>query len=316
MTDRWQHAATRLRRLEPPSDLWPRISEGPSMAPLPPPRRTRVVAAVTALGVFAAVGVLLWIAFTPGRTAVDTLSGPNVVAVPPRGEVSPVFLDDGRPVFVVHHEDGTVSVVDAFSSHRAWGFEELNVWCSSTREFVELFHETRFDEYGDWAGVGPAPTGLQTFAFEPVELDADGDPATIRIGEIRPGSPEGVGPEGSDPDRPELCPGDEGTIVRHTISEAAVFDTPAAAVEAAPHGWIAIRGTLHIARDGFVRLCGEIDGDRCIDGAIVRGIDGIRLMLEISQNPRMTGYSVPHVWIAQVREGVLDDLGGDLRVEG
>jgi hypothetical protein len=37
MDDRWQDAATRLRQVRPPGDLWGRIEEGPQLPPLPPP---------------------------------------------------------------------------------------------------------------------------------------------------------------------------------------------------------------------------------------------------------------------------------------
>jgi hypothetical protein len=263
---------------------------------------------VTALGVFAIVVVLLWVAFSPLSGGEGSIAGSDVVPVPPRGDVAAVFLDDGRPVFVVHHLDGTVTVVDAFSSHRAWGIEELNVWCPSTREFVELAHETRFDEYGDYAGVGPAPGGIPTFSFEPVDIDARGDLATIRIGAMRPASPGGSG-QVSPPDRPELCPGpDEPPIVAHAIPESEVYDSPAAAVEASPDRWIAVPGTLVVASDGFVQLCGEVVGERCVDGAIVRGIDGIGLMLNVTNGPDVTAYEEPHVWLARVRDGVLDDI--------
>jgi hypothetical protein len=310
MDDRWQDAATRLRQVRPPADLWGRIEEGPQLPPLPPPRRTRVTAAVAALGIFAIVGVVLWAAITPIGDGTNPLAGPDVVTVPPRGDVSAIFLTDGRPVFVVHHEDGSVSVVDAFSSHRAWGFEELNVWCPSTREFVEVAHEARFDEYSNYASVGPAPGGVATFAFTLVELDDRGDPASIEIGAMREPSPEGSAPEVA-PTRPPFCPGvDEGAIVGHAIPEGAIVRTPAAAVEAAPDGWIPVHGTLLVASDGFVQLCAEIDGERCVDGAVVRGIDGIGLMLNVTRGPDVTAYEEPQVWLARVEGGVLDDIAG------
>jgi len=309
MDDRWQDAATRLRQVRPPADLWDRIEEGPQLPPLPPPRRTRVTAAVAALGIFAIVGVVLWAAITPIGDGTDPLAGPAVVTVPPRGDVSAIFLTDGRPVFVVHHEDGSVSVVDAFSSHRAWGIEELNVWCPSTREFVEVAHGARFDEYGDYASVGPAPGGVATFTFTPVELDDRGDPASIEIGAMREPSPVGSAPE-VPPSRPTFCSGvDAGSIVAHAIP-AAIVQTPAAAVEAAPDGWIAVRGTLLIAPDGFAQLCAEIDGERCVDGAVVRGIDGIGLMLNVTRRPDVTAYEQTQLWLARVDGGVLDDIAG------
>jgi len=269
-----------------------------------------VTAAVAALGIFAIVAVVLWAAITPIDDGANPLAGPDVVTVPPRGDVSAIFLPDGRPVFVVHHEDGSVSVVDAFSSHRAWGVEELNVWCPSTREFVEVAHEARFDEYGDYASAGPAPGGLVTFDFTPVKLDDLGDPASIEIRAMREPSPEGSAPE-VPPSRPPFCPGvGAGSIVGHSIPEGAIVQTPAAAVEAAPNGWIAVRGTLHVASDGFVQLCAEIDGEHCVDGAAVRGIDGIGLMLNVTRGPEVTAYEERQVWLARVDGGVLDDIAG------
>ena len=152
---------------------------------------------VTAFAVFALAGLLVWKVFGPvgnGRS----LAGPDVLEVPARGDVAPVFLPDGRPIFIVHHEDGTVSVVDAFSSHRAWGFEELNVWCPTTREFVEWAHEAHYDEYGHWVSAGPAPTGVQIFAFDVVGRDAAGDPASIRVGAIQH-PPPGARPRSPSP---------------------------------------------------------------------------------------------------------------------
>ena len=155
MDDRYRRELTKLHGGELPADLWDRVQEGPRMAPLGPPRRSRVTAGVVAFAVFALAAFFVWKAFP--STAASQPGGSTVVTVPPRGETSAVFLDDGRPVFVVHHVDGTVSVVDAFSSHRAWGVEELNVWCPSTREFVEVAHEAHFDEYGTLTPVsGPA----------------------------------------------------------------------------------------------------------------------------------------------------------------
>ena len=310
MDDRWQDAATRLRQVRPPADLWGRIEEGPQPPPLPPPRRTRVTAAVAALGIFAIVGVVLWATITPIDDGANPLAGSDVVPVPPRGDVSAIFLADGRPVFVVHHQDGSVSVVDAFSSHRAWGIEELNVWCSSTREFVEVAHGARFDEYGAYASVGPAPGGVATFAFSPVELDDRGDPASIEVGAMREPSPVGSAPEVPQ-SRPTFCSGmDAGSIVAHSIPEGAIVETPAAAVEAAPDGWIAVRGTLLVASDGFAQLCAEVDGERCVDGAVVRGIDGIGLMLNVTRGPDVTAYEQTQLWLARVDGGVLDDIAG------
>jgi hypothetical protein len=164
MDDRSQRELTKLRGGELPDDLWDRVMEGPRLAPLAPRGRSRVTAAVVAFAVFGLAAFFLWRAFA--ETAVTQPAGSDVVTVPPRGETSAVYLADGRPVFVVHHEDGTVSVADGFSSHRAWGVEALNVWCPTTRvrrgRARGAFRRVRDPDSAEragWAG------GVATFAF-------------------------------------------------------------------------------------------------------------------------------------------------------
>lgn len=312
MAERWQTELAKLRRAELPTDLWNRVVEGPRLEPVPPRRPSRVATVITAFAVFALAGVLVWKVFSPIGGSNRSLAGPSVLEVPARGNVAPVFLSDGRPVFIVHHEDGTVSVVDAFSSHRAWGFEELNVWCPTTREFVEEAHEAHFDEFGNWTSAGPAPSGVATFAFEIVERDEVDDPASIRIGAMGAPSPGGSAPV-TDPSRPPFCPPADGVsnaIVEHSIDASAVFDTPADAVAAAPDGWFAVRGTLFVAPDGFVQLCADVREERCSDGAIVRGIDGIGLMVNVLRPSPGSGYETNRLWLAQVQDGVLTDIAG------
>jgi hypothetical protein len=115
-----------------------------------------------ALGVFLMAIVLLVVVFAPWRSGVQPISGSDVLQVPSVGGVVAANLPDGRPVFVVHHEDGPVSVVDAFSTHVTYGIGKLAGWCSSSRTFEDPFHGSKWDEFGDYA-LGPAPTGLVTY---------------------------------------------------------------------------------------------------------------------------------------------------------
>jgi hypothetical protein len=327
MTERWQAELTKLRDAQLPTDLWDRVGEGPRLEPLGPPPRSRVAAGVVAIAVFAVAAVLVWRVFAPAGTGDQALPGADLLEVPPRGEVAPVFLADGRPVFVVHHVDGAVSVVDAFSSHVQYGLKDVVAWCPSTREFVEVAHEARFDEFGDWRSAGPAPAGLATFAFDVVERDANGDPTSIQIGAIREPSPGGSAPTTDPSTYPEFCAGPSdpapgtptvrsgttdqvGTVVAHGVDEADVWPSPAAAVAAAPDGWIAVRGRLLVSPDGFVELCADVEGDRCIDGASVRGVDGVGLLVNVIV-PHPEWYGVePQTWIARVEDGLLRDVGG------
>jgi hypothetical protein len=322
MSDRYRTELTKLRRAELPDGLWERVQEGPRQAPLGPEPRSRVTAAVVAFAVFGLAAILAWQAFRPSHPAQP--AGSDTVAVPPRGETSAVFLSDGRPVFVVHHEDGTVSVVDGFSSHRAWGVEELNVWCPSTREFVEAAHEARFDEFGGFASP-PAPGGLATFAFEVAETDAVGDPSSVVVGAMRDGTPGGGD---SGPDRPPFCPpggivgdaelievtggnsGDTGMVVGHRVDPDRVFATPAEVVAAAPTGWALVQATMRVDRDGFVQLCARVVDERCEGGVVVRGVDGIGLYLNVTRFDFVSGYEEPQVWLVRVVDGVIDDPAG------
>jgi hypothetical protein len=209
---------------------------------------------------------------------------------------------------------------------------------------VEVAHEARFDEYGDYHSGGPAGSGIATFEFEVVERDANGEPASIRVRDMQDPSPGGSGRTVDIP-RPPFCPpggdtagptvqvesGNSGQIadvVGHSIDESSVWETPADVVAADPDGWVAVRGTLLVSyEDGFVQLCGAVEGTapestgspdprRCENGAIVRGIDGVRLLHDVLV-PRLAPYYVaPGVWLARVEDGVLEDLAGADIVQG
>ena len=305
MAERWQRELTKLRGGAPPAELWDRVVEGPRMDPLSEPRRSRLAAAAVAVVVFALAAAFAFRALGPVLTD-RTLDGSNVVSIPPRGEVKPAFLSDGHPIFVVHHEDGTVTVVDAFSTHRAFGFEEIVVWCPTTRHLVEWAHEAHWDEYGRWHSAGPAPSGLTTFAFDVTARDPKGDAATIRVGEAQEPDP-GRSAAVTDPSRPPFCPPD-GSYVTHTIDPSDIYGSPEAAVAAAPAGWVAVRGTLHVDDlDAFTQLCAEVADGACVDGVPVRGLDTVRFLLEIIRKHPGTGYEEPQVWLVRVRDGVIDD---------
>jgi hypothetical protein len=90
----------------------------------------------------------------PDPVAVD-----GVLPVPPVGEAIPAYLEDGTPVFVSHPADGEVYVLEAFDGHGVGGIHEMVHWCSSSQQFEEARHSTRFNAYGDYTG-GPAPRPL------------------------------------------------------------------------------------------------------------------------------------------------------------
>jgi hypothetical protein len=309
MTEHWRRELTKLRRADLPVDLWERVLEGPRLEPLRARTGPRWAAGVAALALFAVAALLVVRALWPSRVTHLAMGGPEVLAVPARGGVAADFLPDGRPIFVVHHRDGSVSVIDAFSSHRAWGFQELVAWCPSNRQFVEWAHEAHFDEDGRWVSAGPAPSGLATFNFEVVSRDAGGAPASIRVGAMRAPDPN-HSPAETNSSRPPFCPevaGRSNVILTHTIERSQIWNTPANAVAAQPAGWIAVRGALLVSPDGFVQLCARVKGQRCVDGAVVRGIDGVGLLVNVLRPFPGSAYEKPTVWLARVRGGVLDD---------
>jgi hypothetical protein len=307
MAERWRRELTKLRDGAPPAELWDRIASGPRMEFPAEPPRSRVAAFVVATVVFALAAVFVLRAFGSLGGTDRTLGGSDVLSVPPVGRTAPAFLPDGRPIFVVHHLDGSVSLVDAFSPHRAFGFEELVVWCPSSRHFVEWAHEAHFDERGTWHSAGPAPESLVTYRFEVVSHDADGAPSQIRVGDALAPDPARSASETS-PDRPPLCPPDDA-FVTHAIDPGAIYDEPADAVADAPEGWVAVRGTLHVDdADAFTQLCAEVVDGACVGGVPVRGLDTVRFLLEIIRKyPDESGYEEPQVWLMRVRDGAIDD---------
>ena len=306
MTERWQRELTKLRSGRPPEGLWDRVAAGPRMDPLVQPGRSRLAAGIVATIVFALAAVFAWRALAPVGPTDRTLAGSDVVTVPARGGTLAAFLEDGRPIFVVHHPDGTVSVVEAFSSHHPFGFNEIVVWCPATRQFVEWAHEAHFDEQGRWTSGGPAPYGLVTFGFQTLRRDAAGDPLEIRVGAPQQPDPGHSAAETS-PDRPPFCPPDDA-FETHTLDPRSIYDAPDDAVAASPAGWVAVRGTLSVdAIDAFVQLCAAVDDGTCVDGVPVRGLDSVRFLVEVIRKHPGTGYEDPQVWLVRVRDGVIDD---------
>jgi hypothetical protein len=273
-------------------------------------RARRAATAVVALGVFAAAGALVWSGFGAVRTTPDTLAGSNVLEVPPRGEAAAAFLADGRPVFVVHYKDGSVSVIDAVSPHRAWGIEQIVVWCPGRNYFVSSPGGSYFDRYGGWRAGLPAPPGLASFAFDVLRRDADGDPAALRVGAIGLTIAHQHGNITSRRHFPSGCGATYGSSSRvaHAIDRSRIWDSPADAVKAATSDWLAIEGTLLISPDGSVELCSDVSGNSCRDRAPVRGIDAEGLLRKIEANPD-SPYAQPHVWLVRTNDGAIVELG-------
>jgi hypothetical protein len=181
--------------------------------------------------------------------------------IPARGEVRPDYLDDGTPVWVVGHEDGDVSVLSGFDTHRPSGIGKVLWWCPQANAFENPEHGAKYDEYGFYVG-GPAPTGLPAYA-------ATIEGTHVIVGKLQDAPAQDqrhTGP--AEADRAWCVePGDER--IWHTFEGWEAWDSPTAAVEAAPNGWILLEGQLAL-QDGAVVLCGAAG---CSDSMVAANID-------------------------------------------
>jgi hypothetical protein len=264
----------------------------------PPRKLTPRLWWAVASGVFVAAAILLWVVFAPGRKEVRSLPGSDVVDVPPLGTAAAANLADGRPVFVVHHEDDTISVVDAFSTHATFGIGKLVGWCSSSRTFEDPFHGSKWDEFGDYA-LGPAPTGLVTFEFSVVQ----GLLAKVHVDGPIPSHPRGFQTQPLQPPGP-FCQSTSGMVLPDVLRNAS--SSPADVVAAAPAGWVAVRGTLIATAGQPARLCGAAADGACVDATPVSGVDVMGLVSTLRGSG--TTVTIEGPWIAQVRAGALVHL--------
>lgn len=146
----------------------------------------------------------------------------------------------GILIFVVHHQNGRISVLDALSPHVLSGISSLLAWCPEARVFTDLAYGSRFDEWGVH-GAGPAPSSMTAFSWERVSTFG------LRVtGVVGPAGPRA----GAD-----LAPVDWGRChyTMHRLERTAAL-TPAKAA-ALPGGvWVALQGRLDL--EGR-RMCGS-----------------------------------------------------------
>jgi hypothetical protein len=316
MSDRWQRELSKINRAQLGTDLWDRILEGPRLDPTLDRARSRAPAVAVALAVFAAAFLFIWASFRAVSPSPGPLAGSNLVDVPPRGETAAVFLGDGRPVFVAHHVDGTVTVLDGFSPTRDWGIRQLVAWCTSKPYFLTWPDGSFFDRSGGWLGGTPAAPGLGAYSFEIQAREANGDPSLLLIGDLGTVLPHGhdnLSTMRSYASACGLADGSDAQVVVHSVGSSQIWESPLAAVGADPPGWFAVRGTLHVGEKGSVRMCSSIGGG-CRDGVPVTGLDGRGLSREIDADPA-SRYARSHIWIAVtngtaiVDVAIADDLG-------
>jgi hypothetical protein len=91
----------------------------------------------------------------------DYLIGLGVLPAPELGRTDPGVLHDGSPVFVAHDLDGTISVLDATSTHLA---TNPMGWCATSRTIEDIFRGARWDAQGRYVS-GPAPADLGSYEY-------------------------------------------------------------------------------------------------------------------------------------------------------
>lgn len=145
---------------------------------------------------------------------------PSRLSVPEAG-ASGQQLSDGTPVWVVRHDDRTVSVVDAVSTHRPFGAGTLVAWCGSSGGFVDPMYGSLYDAHGR-KQAGPAPSGLPTY---PV-VGTDENSVTVRGAPVEQPRLEDGGDPASSPAGPgcfDVSDGDstsfiEGSYETHSLA--------------------------------------------------------------------------------------------------
>lgn len=92
----------------------------------------------------------------------------TTLAAPAPGDVVAEQLADGTPVWLVGHDDGSYTVLDAASAHRPYGVAHLVGWCAAARVFVDPQTGSHYDDRG-LVIAGPAPHGLDAVTGNPTD---------------------------------------------------------------------------------------------------------------------------------------------------
>jgi hypothetical protein len=234
---------------------------------------------VIGFGVVAAAGIGAMVLINEPET--EPISS---LGLPEPGEVRPDYLADGTPVWVIGHDDGEVSVLSGFDTHRPSGLGKLLWWCDRANGFENPEHVAKYDEYGLWIG-GPALSGLPRYA-------ARIDGTHVVVGALRAAPPHDAPHTGPAESDRQWCIKPDAKF--HAFDDWQAWNSPTEAVDAAPDGWILLDGELAL-RDGSVVMCGT---SGCSDSVVAANIDP-------TDAEREFGPLFGERFIAQVRDGVL-----------
>jgi hypothetical protein len=196
-------------------------------------------------------------------------------------------------VWVIGHQDGSVDVLSGFDTHVPFNLGKLLWWCPTARGLEDVSHGSRWEEYGVRIG-GPAPAGLTLW-------EVTVQSSRVFLGQPRPAPPRDAPVFGPPEHERDWCLPAEDPVLFHTFDGWEVWDSPTAAIEAAPDDWILLEGQLVADRaEGRVLLCGVAG---CDDSVVAANVD----MPPANMDPRVGPLGGPR-FIAHVRDGTLVDV--------
>jgi hypothetical protein len=157
MPERWEREIEKLREFEPGPDLESRVAEGPR-GERPPPTRQRVVAAVTALVVFAAAGFFAVRVFGTGAERDETDLGGT------QGSVVLELTGGNAPEAILRYGD-----------QRQDGVVGDYTWCEG---------DACVGSHSDFAFYPPVTEYLVVPPGTPIEVAGDGTVASIQVTDL------------------------------------------------------------------------------------------------------------------------------------
>jgi hypothetical protein len=206
-------------------------------------------------------------------------AGLGIVAVPAAGEAAMDVLDDGTPVWVVHHGDGDTSVLDPAVVTDGYpdgpvGLRFLTTWWSGDRRFEG--GGAVFDERGTAVGL-PPPGDIGGWTGEGTARDmgryrTEAAGSGLRVVALDAGEERSF----ADPNVP--WPAGDGDAVPFDPAAAGLTVRSLAEAAAQPDGTVSVVDADLVDRDGAVRFCAIpgpaiADVDRCpADGPVARGV--------------------------------------------
>lgn len=214
-------------------------------------RRQATVAIGTALASLAVLGGFYvgWRAIDP-RLDGSASARDSILDVPPRAGAAPDQLADGRPVFVIRHDDGSINVVDAITSPEE-RTSSVVWWCNEAKTLEDPVAGLVFDQWGR-SLIPKAPGGLASYRI----VESAGNTVHVDSDQAQPAAPR----DGMPRQRGSLCDSPREAVFHR-------FELTHTSVRAAHSvdGWSAVYAVA-TARPGRVVICGVTDAVGVVPG--------------------------------------------------